>query len=460
MNRDELRERLYQKYIAPTLARKGKFVGIEIEMPVANLEGRATDYAVAQAAAAKFRERFGFVEEARDVNGVCYSATCPATGDNLSFDCAYNNMELSFGKATSLAEPWARFQEYVAFLNGELARHGHLLTGMGVNPNRELNRKDYIPSERYRMLERYLQKFKDWDVPLFRYHGYPDYAAFCSASQVQLDVACPELLETLHVNALAEPLKAVLFSNSVLPTEPSLLCVRDMMWEHSTHGINPHNIGAFEAEPESVDDLLEYILGTSIFCTMRGGRYVCFYPVPVAEYFALDAVTGETFNGEAWEKITFKPEAGDLKYLRTYKFEDLTFRGTIEFRSACSQPFSSTMSVAAFHMGLKENSKKILELLRNDKVLYHHGYSASELRKILNKRTWPNFIERSGLTRLCLAVLDLAGEGLKKLGQGDERFLEPLYRRAETLTSPARHLVDELEKGVPMRELVLEFAKF
>lgn len=460
MTREELKARLFERYIAPTQGRKGKFVGLELEMPVANLEGGATDYAVAQAAAAEFRREFGFAEEAHDADGVCYSATCAATGDNLSFDCAYNNLELSFGRASSLAGLWERFQTYVGFLNGALLRRGHLLTGMGVNPNHAQNRRDYIPCERYRMLEHYLQKYRDWQGPLFAYHPYPDYAAFSSASQVQLDVDTPALLDTIRANALAEPLKAVLFSNSYLPSEPGLLCVRDMLWEHSTHGLNPHNIGVFEAVPGSVDELLEYLAGASLFCTMRGGKYVCFYPIPACDYFALESVTGEVFEGGAWRECTFRPEPGDLAYLRTYKFEDLTYRGTIEFRSACSQPFHSAMSVAAFQMGLKENAAAVIKLLESDGVLYHHGYSAAELRRLLNKRTWPTFIDKAALSGLCLQVLELVRAGVAGLGQGDERFLEPLYRRAETLTSPARHLVESLEKGVPMRQLVLEFAKF
>ncbi|MFQ9792099.1 MAG: hypothetical protein ACLRX7_01780 [Acutalibacteraceae bacterium] len=44
-----------------------------------------------------------------------------------------------------------------------------------------------------------------------------------------------------------------------------------------------------------------------------------------------------------------------MEYLRSYKFEDLTFRGTIEYRSACCQPVSECMCVAAFHVGLQEN---------------------------------------------------------------------------------------------------------
>ena len=458
MEREEIKAQLYHKYIAPTQEKRGKYIGIEIEMPVVNLSGGPTDYAVSQAAAMSFCKNFGFEPEKFDDNGVCYSATCPRTGDNLSFDCSYNNMELSMGKAISLGELWERFSAYVTFLNGTLEKKGHLLTGMGVNPNRAVNRKDYIPTERYRMLEHYLLNDKKWDVPLMRYHPYPDFGAFSSASQVQLDVNYEDLLTVLNGQTLAEPVKSILFSNSLMAEEPHLLCVRDMMWENSTHGINPHNVSMFECMPQNIDDLLEYICTTSIFCTMQEGRYICFYPIPILDYLEMEEVKGETFRDGVWQEITFRPQPSDLEHLRTYKFEDLTYRGTIEFRSACCQPFRDAMTVAAFHMGLMEKIQELPALIGQDHVLYHHGYGAPEMRKLMNLRCWPSFIDRKGLRDLCIGVLDLASDGLRALGFGDERFLTPLYDRADTLTSPARYMLRRLEEGASMESLVREFA--
>ena len=459
MNRDEIKQHLFEKYIAPTQVKRHKYIGIEIEMPVVNLSGAPTDYSISQNAAAAFRQQFGFVEEHFDDNGVCYSATCPQTGDNLSFDCSYNNMELSMGKAVSLGELHERFDNYVNYLNGVLEPQGHLLTGMGVNPNRGVNRRDYIPTGRYRMLEHYLLKYKDWDVPQLRYHDYPDFGAFSSASQVQLDIDYDRLIPVMKAHALCEPVKAVLFSNSLMPEEPQLLCVRDMMWENSTHGINPHNVGMLESEIESVEELLEYICTTSIFCTMRDEHYICFYPVPIVDFLEADEITGEEYRDGAWHEVTFRPALSDLEHLRTYKFEDVTFRGTIEFRSACCQPFSDAMTVAALNMGLTEKAQELTDLLLADHAIYHHGYSACELRRLMNLREWPTFVDRDALSGLCLDVLQLAREGLQGIGFGDEKYLQPLYRRAETLTSPGRYMAQQLESGVPTEELVRRYAR-
>lgn len=455
--REEIKNELYQKYIRPTERVKKEFIGIEVEMPIAKLDGTATDYQAAQAAFSTAIDHFNLTPEKYDDDGVCFSATDSKTGDNFSFDCAYNNLELSLGRADDLHVIDERFKQYVRFFNAELEKTGHLLTGMGINPNYQVNRKDFIPANRYQMLERYLQKSKSWKVPMY-FHPYSAFGAFASASQVQLDVNRNELLQVLHGFSLVEPVKAVLFSNSVMEEEPDFLCVRDLFWENSTHGINPHNIGAFDCKLESLDDLLEYISTTSIFCAERDGHYMHFRPIPIAEYLALDQVEGEYYQDGSFHTMTFTPKLSDLVYLRTYKFEDLTFRGTVEFRSVCCQPLKETMTVSAFHMGLMKRLPELITLMQEDHVLYHHGYSCAELRRSMNGRNLPQFVDREELKKLCFKVLYLAEDGMKSRGKGEEIFLKPLFERAETLTSPARIFVEGKEANVPLEALIRRFS--
>ncbi len=455
--REHIKRELYAKYIRPTKRAKKNYIGIEIEMPVVALDGTATDYQTAQQAFAKAVEYFGFQPEHYDENGVCYSAVNQENGDIFSFDCSYNNLEFSMGKEQKLSELARRFGEYVTFFNRELERNGHLLTGMGVNPNYQVNRKDFIPATRYKMLEYYLKKSREWKIPMY-FHPYPEYASYASASQVQLDVEEDELISVLRAFSLLEPVKAVLFSNSVMQSEPELLCVRDLFWENSTHGINPHNIGMFDCELTCVDDLLEYIATTSIFCAEREGHYLFFQPIPITDYLEQDTMVGEYRENGRFYKMEFKPELSDLRYLRTYKFEDLTFRGTIEFRSVCSQPLSEAMTVAAFHVGLMEKVPELLDLLEGDHVLYHHGYSATELRKLMNHRTWPEFIDRNGLKKLCCDVLRLAEQGLRARGFGEEGYLVPLFHRATTLCSPGRKFAEAMEAGASMQQQIRSYS--
>lgn len=459
MERTAIREQLYEKYIAPTKREREDCIGIEIEMPIVNLNREAVDFAVVHQVTDLFLEHFHFQVSGRDEEGNIYAAQDPVTGDILSYDCSYNNLELSLGKEKNLYIIRDRFRAYYEFLQGIFGRYHYTLTGMGVNPYRQYNHNVPIPNGRYRMLFHHLNSYKRYRIPMY-FHEYPEYGTFSSASQVQLDVHYEELLTTLRAFSRLEPVKALLFSNSVLLGEhEELLCCRDMFWENSTHGINCHNIGMMECEPETVEDLLSYIESTSMYCAERGEKYVNFPPVQVTEYFRTPVISGEYYQDGEYKSIDIHPEEGDLRYLRTFKFEDLTYRGTVEFRSVCCQPIKESMTVAAFHLGLKVKLNELDELFREDHVIYHHGYTAGELRKMFVQRRKPEFVDEKELYGLVIRILDLADAGLRERGCGEERLLEPLYKRAEERMNPAEKMLTRLEQGVCLEEIIREYGE-
>lgn len=124
-----------------------------------------------------------------------------------------------------------------------------------------------------------------------------------------------------------------------------------------------------------------------MYCVERGEKYINFPPVPVLEYFQKERVRGEYYDVEAstYKTIEVIPELSDLDYLRTFKFEALTFRGTVEFRSVCCQPIKDSMVVAAFHLGLKEN--------------------LPELRKMFDKAKLSSFVDENLLYQLAQKVV-------------------------------------------------------
>ena len=455
----EVRQAIYDKYIAPTKKERPDYIGVEIEMPVVNLSGQPVDEDVSIKTAESFIKNFGFIESGKDSNGSITSAKHEETGDILSFDCCYSNLELSFGKAVTLFEIKERFEDYCRFLNAEFAKEGYTLTGMGVNPNADINHNQPIQNERYRMLYHYLHSYPQHKNEVaMRFHERPDFGTFTSASQVQLDVRYDELTDVINVFGLLEPYKALLFANSYLPDYPDFLCVRNMLWEHSMQGYNPHNVGMFGKKVSGIDELIDYIGTQSIYCTMRDGRYIDFTPLTLDEFFSRDSVEGEYFDGEKYQKITFVPEISDLEYLRTFKFEDLTFRGTIEYRSSCCQPLSEALTVAAFHTGLKEKLYELKEILEKDDVIYSHGFNALELQKLLSKQKLPEYIDTAAVEKQLIIILDLAADGLKKRGFGEEVLLSPLYERVHEHTNPAKEMLDGIKNGVPLKSFIEQYA--
>ncbi len=456
---DVLRELLYKKYIEPTKRRRQKYIGVEIEMPVLSLENEAVDTDAIQTVTKEFIEQFDFSVTGIDSDGNIYSAQSQENGDILSYDCSYNNLELSFGKEKNLFAIKERFDVYYTALQQLFSEYRYIVTGLGVNPNRNINNNVPIANERYRMLFHHLSSYPKYERMMMKFHSYPKYGMFSSASQVQLDVDYELLAQTVNTFSLLEPVKAMLFSNSVMLDEDhETLCSRDMFWENSTHGINPHNIGMYNCEFENADQILSYIETTSMYCVERSGKYINFPPVPLREYFSSESITGEYYDNGQYRTISFKPELSDLKYLRTFKFEDITYRGTIEYRSVCCQPISDVMTVSAFHLGAMSKTKELSELLKNDHTIYNNGYSAGELRKLLNKRTYPAFMDIDGAYTLCGQILDIIEEGLRERGLGEEIFLQPLFDRVHNRTNPARELLRRYEGGEDILSIAMDYA--
>jgi gamma-glutamylcysteine synthetase len=482
MDGQRLRELLDERFIEPTRMPRRLYAGVELEFPLVNLTGAPVDFLVAHLLTERFCEHFSFEPVALDNHGNVYAVACPTTGDSLTYDCSYNNLELSFGRVEDLCEVARRLGRYYAFIQEQLAAAGHTLTGMGINPHRALNRHEPLPNGRYRMLYRFLCSAALQPQPN-HFHAHYDFGMFTSASQVQIDVTCEALIPTLRAHDLLEPLKAALFANSLLEDRGvRYLCARDMLWADSMHGFNPRNTGAFEKLPRSVGELLDYLAAESIFCTERDGHYLTFTPVPIAEFLACETTGGEFFEDGQWHRVTFIPDERDVAYLRTYKFNDLTFRGTIEYRSCCCQPVRDALSVAAFHLGLAgaAASERLLRLLGEDNPLLADSTSTSApasdttpaastpvptpaptpamLRRQLVRQDWPPSLDRTTLRHLLLEVLERARDGLVARGRGEERFLAPLYERAERLENPAQRMLRLQREGWSPERIIRDYA--
>ena len=453
-----IRNKLYKEFIEPTKQRKN-FIGIEIEVPIINLNKKPVDFDIVQKITDNFKKEFSdFSPNGIDYDGNTFSLKNPNNSDIVCYDCSYNNIEFAMGREKNLFTINNRFIEYYNYVKEEFEKYNYTLTGMGINPYRRYNKEIPIPSERYLMLYHHLKSFNKYnDIPM-HFHNYPGYGMFSSASQVQLDVHYNDLIKTINTFTKIEPIKAILFSNSVLMDENKhLTCFRDALWEYSTHGINPHNIGMYDVDFEDIDDILNYLETLNIYCVMRDGAYINFETINLLEYFNKDSIKGDIYDKKGYRQIEIKPNINDIDYLRAFKFINLTFRGTVEFRSVCTQPISDTMSVAAFHLGLKEKIDELHEFISKDRVIFHKGYTASELRKLLIQDEIPSFINKKKLCELTNNILNIAKDGLNKRGLGEEIFLKPLYNRVKYHTNPGKEMIKSLHDGIKIEKIIKDY---
>lgn len=124
MNLTVLDKQIYERFIRPTVDKQPRYVGVEFELPLVNLSPAPVDFSVVHALVDAFLKQFHFQSAGLDDDAHICSAQSEETGDELSFDCSYNTLELSFGRVENLNRIEERFRRYYAFIRSFLRERG------------------------------------------------------------------------------------------------------------------------------------------------------------------------------------------------------------------------------------------------------------------------------------------------------------------------------------------------
>ena len=422
------KELLKQRYYLPIKEQPGLFVGIELEYPVVNLSGNATDVSLTKQLLIYLIDNFGFKADKFDSDNNPIQLIEQASGDMILFEVSYNTIEFAFAKASRIAEVEERLDTYLSMIQPYLRTHNHELQGWGVNPNWAKNDNSPVKSPRYEMLMDFLELSKAKNNPFF--HNYPEYGSFICGSQVQLDVSKISYLRVLNAFNQIEGPKAVLFANSEFwGSDWDLAISRDVFWENSMHGVFEENAGIFPRVFKNEDDYFSYLSETAIFTAKRAEETYYFEPIRAKDYLNKSAIQAWSIHGK---EVSIKPSEDDFKTHRSYQFQDLTTRGTIEFRSVCTQPFSATFAPAAFHLGLLVNLERLENILKDSPFFEAFDFDYPRIRRLFSKKD----ISDTDLKLIFLlteALLVCAEDGLKSRGFGEEIYLAPLKEKLKAL---------------------------
>ena len=422
------KELLKQRYYEPIKEQPELFVGIELEYPVVNLGGNATDVSLTKRLLAYLLDNFDFQADKYDSDNNPIQLIDKASGDMILFEVSYNTIEFAFAKAERISEVEERLDTYLGIIQPYLQNDNHELQGWGVNPNWAKNDNRPVKSPRYEMLMDFLELSKAKNDPFF--HDYPEYGSFICGSQVQLDVSKTSYLRVLNAFNQIEGPKAVLLANSDFwGSDWDLTLSRDVFWENSMHGVFKENAGVFPKVFKSEDDYFSYLSETAIFTAKRGDETYYFEPIRAKDYLSTPSVKARSIHGEV---VTIEPSEEDFKTHRSYQFQDLTTRGTVEFRSVCTQPFSATFAPAAFHLGLLVNLETLESILKDTSLFEVFDYDYPRIRCLFSKKE----ISKDDfklILPLTEALLTCAEDGLKNRGFGEEVYLAPLQERLAAL---------------------------
>ena len=414
-------ELLKKRYLKNIKENPDLFIGIELEYPIVNLEGKATDGEVVKDLFRYLPSVLGFTIEKVDDFGNPIQLLDPVSQDTILFEVAYTTIEFAFGKAESIREVEERFTFYMATIQNKLGGANHAIVGCGIHPNWDKNENCPVAYPRYQMLMDYLNLSRN--VTKSDLHHFPEYGAFICGSQVQLDVSKSNFLRVINAFTQIEAAKAYLFANSEFSgADWDTKVSRDIFWEKSMHGIYPENVGVNARLFKDENDFFDYLDHSAIFTAERDGETYYFYPIRAKDYLGTSEIRAFALDGK---EILLYPQEKDFQTHRSYQYQDLTTRGTIEFRSVCTQPLDRTFASAAFHLGLLVNLDKLEAYLRAAPFFITFGRDYKSLRRQFSKKKLTDE-EESAIVEFSKGLLLLAEEGLEKRGQHEMTYLQPL----------------------------------
>ena len=412
---------LKKRYLENIKETPDLFVGVELEYPVVNLEGKATDIEVVKELFRYLPSVLGFTIEKVDEFGNPIQLLDPVSQDTILFEVSYTTIEFAFGRAKSIQEVEERFRDYMDLIQKKLGEANHAIIGSGIHPYWEKNENQPVAYARYQMLMAYLNLSRSkTNVDL---HDYPQYGAFICGSQVQLDVSKSNYLRVINAFTQIEAAKAYLFANSEFSgADWDTKISRDIFWEESMHGIYPENAGVNARLFKDEDDFFDYLDHSAIFTAERDGQTYYFNPIQARDYLTTPEIQAFTLNGD---EVLIYPQEKDFQTHRSYQYQDLTTRGTIEFRSVCTQPLNRTFAATAFHLGLLLNLNKLEAYLQSAPFFTTFGRDYKSLRRQFSKKMLTDE-EETAIVEFSKDLLLLAEEGLEKRGKQEMTYLQPL----------------------------------
>ena len=414
---------LKKRYLENIKEKPDLFVGVELEYPVVNLEGKATDIEVVKELFRYLSSVLKFTVEKVDDFGNPIQLLDPVSQDTILFEVAYTTVEFAFGRTKSIQEVEERFRAYMDTIQKKLSEINHAIVGSGIHPYWEENENQPVAYPRYQMLMAYLNLSRS--VTSIGLHDFPEYGAFICGSQVQLDVSKSNYLRVINAFTQIEAAKAYLFANSEFSgADWDTKISRDIFWEESMHGIYPENVGVNARLFKDENDFFDYLDHSAIFTAERDGETYYFYPIRAKDYLGTPEIHAFALDGK---EILLYPQEKDFQTHRSYQYQDLTTRGTVEFRSVCTQPLNRTFAATAFHLGLLVNLDQLETYLQKAPFFIIFGRDYKSLRRQFSKKKLIDQ-EEAAILEFSKDLLILAAEGLDKRDKQEMIYLEPLKK--------------------------------
>ena len=416
MTKQQAIKLLKEKYLSNMKEDSELFVGVELEFPIVETNGNKTNIEVTKNLFRTLANLSDFEVEKRDDDQNPIQLVHCSSKDRILFELSYNTIEFAFERAHSIDEVAKRFEAYLKIIQPILQENNHEIQGHGIHPLWKENDNSPVKIERYKMLMAVLAM----NGTGMKTHPYPSYGAFICGNQVQLDVRRDNYIRIINAFNKIEAAKAYLFSNSEFSSEAwDTKIARDIFWEKSLHGYYREGVGIFPKDYQSEEEFFNNLARTAIFTVTREGKSYYFKPIRVEDYLDQKEIIAYTTDGK---NKNINPVKEDLKQHRSYQFQDLTARGTVEFRSVCTQPLETTFAPIAFELGLFVQLEKLENYLEHCSFLKNEKQDYRNLRKKYSKKILSKK-EKEKIKTFSKELLEISKSGLLERGYEEEKYL-------------------------------------
>jgi gamma-glutamylcysteine synthetase len=386
----------------PTVITQPRVVGREAEYPVVDSQGRAADVR------RLWETLLAHGDLKPKYDGPDSNLIVGLEGADYSYalEVGVGTVEVNTRPCRNLFEIERIMEEAVSHLVTAALDHGWQLLGYGVQPVTPASLPLMSPKQRYQSLYRAMGQEWLWYT-------------VTASDQVQIDIARHELLHILNFGNLMAPIIIALCANSpVYERELSPYCSGREGQMAAIHA-SEHRHGMPVRPYTSIEDYVATI-SESTYLILRADNVVVPSSLPFTAYLAE--------HGPDFEAFLFHEH---------YIWNSARLRvayGTVEIRPACQQPWEEQMAAAALGVGLIEASEEIdtfvQERLGSDYWPTMRTYHRQVIRSGLGApQPAPRFLSQ---------IVEMAEEGLRRRGLGEERFLSPIYRRLERKLNPAQ----------------------
>jgi len=321
----------------------------------------------------------------------------------------------------------ADFTRHIEQIVSAAEAHGLVFLGLGVQPFTPLERIDWLPKARYRVMGPYMLRCGDLGQAMMKQSA---------GLQVNLDYADEvDCIEKLRLALLLAPLLYALFANSPLMADRPTGCLstRGLIWSR-TDADRTGLLPQLFAPEAGFATYVEYALDVPMYFISRNGRFIDL----TGERFPFRRYLAEGFAGE-------RATLADWDLHLSTLFPEARLRPQIEVRPADSLPPRLTLSVAALLKGVLYDGEA-----RSELWTLFRGQSPTEHADLCH-RAWRQGLRaefgRRTLREVALEVLAIARRGLQRQRRRNRRgldetiFLEGITEVAESGVTLAERLL-------------------